>query len=99
MELSLDTWLGNLQERPYLDRETLFKLIESRVNELLIENPDLLFSFLYRLDIDENKIQSAIAQGEELSKALANLIIDRQIQRIQTKLDYKDAKNKWSWDL
>ena len=48
---SLEYWFANLQnERPYLDEATLIKLVESRVTELLDTQPDLLWSYLYRLD-------------------------------------------------
>ena len=60
--------------------------------------PISLFSFLYRLDVDENKIQAAMFKGGDLSSSLAILIVDRQIQRFQTKREYKDDIYNWEWE-
>ena len=60
------------------------------VENMLSENPDLLFSYLYRLDVDENKIKIALnpLTPEAPHIGLARLIIDRQLQRIKTQQEY-----------
>ena len=83
----------------YLDKETLVTAMQQRVQELLQNQPDLLFSYLYRLDVLEHKIQSALSHSENVSKALAELIIDRQIERIRTKQEYRLDAEKWNWDF
>ncbi|MBK6391208.1 MAG: hypothetical protein KA109_14375 [Saprospiraceae bacterium] len=89
---SLEYWFANLQnERPYLDEATLIKLVESRVTELLDTQPDLLWSYLYRLDVEEHKIELALLQGTSVAHALAILIIDRQKQRVKTKRAYREG--------
>ncbi|MBP6794313.1 MAG: hypothetical protein KA143_04620 [Saprospiraceae bacterium] len=82
----------------YIDRDTLVAAMQVRVLDLLQNQPDLLFSYLYRLDVLEHKIQAALAAGENVSKALAELIIDRQVERIRTKKQYPKPDNKWNWD-
>jgi hypothetical protein len=86
--LTPSEWLDQAaSEDPYLDEAGLLTLFSQRVQELLDQNPDLLFSFLYRLDIDEVKIKQSF-QTENPVAALATLIIERQKARIQSKAQY-----------
>lgn len=64
--------------------------MSSEVEIMLSQNPDLLFSYLYRLDVDEDKIKKAISPYTEEfpSIGLARLIIDRQLLRIKTQQEY-----------
>jgi len=66
-------------------------LIRDRVEELLARKPDLLMSYLYRLDVDEHRIQSVLNNfgGEDILTALADLIWKRQMQRVESKKQYK----------
>ena len=75
-------------------------LIRDRVEELLARNPDLLMSYLYRLDVDEQKIQSVLNNfgGEDILTALADLIWKRQVQRVESKRLYK-SKSRPNDDL
>lgn len=70
------------------DTEVLFlEKIRSRVSQLLIEDSGLLFSYLYRMDIEE-KILSQILEkhrGEDLVNALSKEILERQKERIAIK--------------
>ena len=68
-----------------LDEETLFQLILNRVNELLETDIDLLMSYLYRLDVEESKINHALSMDALLpaNKGIAKLILERQKQRIR----------------
>lgn len=89
-EKSLEQWMHELQSEPaFLDEKTLTTLVERRVEQLIADNPDLLFSYLYRLDVDEHKIQAALAAGSGIAHALARLIVERQKTRISTKSKYR----------
>ncbi len=67
--------------------EELVAAIKERVDELLSSDPDLLFSYLYRLDIPKPHIERALyhSQPIEPSLALAHVILERQKVRISTK--------------
>ncbi len=70
--------------------EVMLDLIEARVTELLTLNPELLFSYLYRLDIDEHKIKAALnAQKDLPNQSIAKLILQRQKLRIKYKKEFK----------
>ncbi|MDX1684327.1 MAG: hypothetical protein R3275_03770 [Saprospiraceae bacterium] len=64
--------------------------IRKRVAELLDKNPELLFSYLYRLDVEEHKIKTALKMGGPADEILADLIWQRQKQRLATRKAYRD---------
>lgn len=70
--------------------------ISEVVDQMLSDNPDLLFSYLYRLDVDEGKIKNAMSplNPEAPHIGLARLIIERQLQRIRTRREYASNKKK-----
>ncbi|MDZ4706857.1 MAG: hypothetical protein SH818_00530 [Saprospiraceae bacterium] len=92
-------WAGVDPASPYLDEETLVHLIESRVEQLLSEQPDLLWSFLYRLDVEETKIQYVLANSGVVALDLARLILRRQQDRLATQKKYKSDSflNTYDW--
>lgn len=67
--------------------EVLLDKIAERVLELMDSNVELLFSYLYRLDVSESKVEHAIRNSfaEPAHLAIAKLIYDRQLQRVLTK--------------
>lgn len=81
--------------------EQMLHIIELRVTELLSQSPDLLFSYLYRLDISEPKIKQALHTSEGISPnlALARLILERQKQRIASKKKYKQDPPIEGWEF
>jgi hypothetical protein len=72
--------------------------LADKIAYMLEHNPDLLFSYFYRLDIDEHKIESIIFGQNPIpvNIQLAHLVLDRQIQRAETKRKYKpDTQVDW----
>lgn len=64
----------------------LLEQVADRVADLLDRDPELLFSYLYRLDVTEDKVARVIQQGGEgLAQRIAQLILDRQEKRQKTK--------------
>lgn len=57
--------------------------IETRVNELLESDPGLLFSHLYRLDVEEHVLLAILkhTSAEDLPKAISAEIWNRQKAR------------------
>lgn len=83
---------------PQLDEEAVLRLFTQRVEELLRDNKDLLLSSLYRLDVEEDKIQQALRSTDILpARALAILILDRQKERLKTRQAYK-KKDQANWE-
>ncbi|MGB4849642.1 MAG: hypothetical protein WBP41_17085, partial [Saprospiraceae bacterium] len=80
-----------------LDEEALLDLFTTRVEELIRDNLDLLLSSLYRLDVEEYKIQRALRSSTvPAARGIAQLIIDRQKEKIKTRKMYSSGKeDKW----
>ena len=81
----------NLSNSDEIDEASLLQIILERVNYLLEHDVDLLMSYLYRLDIEESKINSALSLGSVLpaNEGIAKLILERQKKRMETKKKYK----------
>ncbi len=73
-----------------VDEENLLALLSDAVAHMIEYRLDFLLSLLYRLDVDEKKINMALSplSGEPANVALARLILDRQKQRMHTKKHY-----------
>ena len=78
------------------DNDQLLSAILSRVEDLLETQPDLLFSYMYRLDVSEADLKMTITgnQKGDLASHFAQLILDRQLQRIETRRKYGHAKDQ-----
>ncbi len=80
--------------------QQILNTIANRVAHLLDRDIDLLLSYLYRLDVLEVNINAALKTGTlgPPDIALAKLILDRQIKRIETKKKYKvDPIEGWEF--
>ena len=55
---------------------------------------EVLLSLMYRLDIDEKKVEFALSPiaPEPANRGLAMLVLERQKQRVYTKQKYKSEQ-------
>ena len=65
------------------------------VNELIKNDFDKLIAYLYRVDVNEQKLKSLLQQhpDEDAGKIIAMLIMERQQQKIKTRRQFKDPNN------
>jgi hypothetical protein len=95
-DLGLET-----KEDSFMSEEDLLDALSFRVAEMIEANLDLLLSYMYRLDIDEGKILFALRPHAPVPPhwSLACLILERQKQRVATKMSYKppiiDDEDLW----
>ena len=77
-------------------QEELFAAILERVEYFLDTQPDLLFSYMYRLDVLEKDLKTVIEGGRKgnLATHFAQLIMKRQILRVETRRKYGDAEDQ-----
>ena len=63
-----------------------FSIRESRFDDIC-NNFNKLISLLYRLDINESKLKQLLADspGEDAGMIIAELIIERQLQKIKSR--------------
>jgi hypothetical protein len=72
------------------------------VNQLINHDFEKLIHILYRLDVSEKKLRSALsASSAEAGMIIAQMIIDRQSEKIKTREQYRqrntniDDEEKW----
>ena len=83
-----------------LDMDELLRIITKRVEQLLDQDPNLLFSYLYRLDVLEKDLKIALSgvTGKNPIDFMAELILQRQKDRVETKKKYKQKPIEgWEW--
>jgi aspartate oxidase len=75
-------------------REQLIALI----NELINKDFFSLLQLLYRIDVDEKKIRSYLKQNtnEDSASVLADLIIERQLQKVESRKHFRKENNQES---
>lgn len=74
-----------------ITEEQLLMLLAERMDFLIQNRPEFLFSLMYRLDVDERKVEAALSPfaPEPGHIGLARLVIERQRKRAFTKQFYK----------
>lgn len=84
-----------------LSESDLYNAIKGRVEYLLETSPDLLMSYLYRLDVLEVKINAVLALDSPVPpiEGLSRLILERQKERIETKRKYKSDPPIPGWEF
>lgn len=72
------------------------------INDLINHDFEKLIYYLYRIDVHEQKIKQLLQQheGENAAEILAQLIIDRQLQKIKFKKEFQSPpadndEEKW----
>jgi len=81
-----------------LDQKTNVKMREeliSLINELINEDFQSLIQLLYRIDVNEKKIRLYLEENSDKDAAsvLADLIIERQLQKIESRKKYTYKNN------
>jgi hypothetical protein len=72
-------------------------------NMLIKDNFEKLVSYLYRIDVNEQKLKSLLQQnpGEDAGDIIATLVIERQQQKIKNREQFSqrdsdyDTEEKW----
>ncbi len=78
-------WSLELHSIP--DRVQLLQLLETRVSQLIAENPEQLLQHMYRMDISEQALRQALDTPEAPGE-IAELIYERQLQRLKDRDSY-----------
>lgn len=81
-------------EEESMSEQELFDLLADHIAYLIDSRMEFLLSLMYRLDIDETKVNLALSPGnpEPANVSLARIVLERQKQRIFTKRFYKQEK-------
>ena len=90
---ALDRQFGGSSElQPGITLEDVRRYVHSHVARLLDENPGLLMSILYRIDVAESDVQHVLenSRHEVIPERLADLIMKRQVDKLRTRRAYRD---------
>ena len=79
----------------------LRRVLISRIEELIARDTEKLMWVLYRIDVNEKKVHEALSANSSLNYAevLADLIIERQIEKAKTRKQFNDGPAEWSFDV
>ena len=82
--------------------ESLKEKLGEHINQLILDDFHKLVNLLYRVDVDESKIKRILREnpGKDAGHILAALIIERQLQKILSRKQYKpeddiSSEEKW----
>ncbi len=81
------------KENKYPDYNSLKKRLSAYLNQLIREDFQKLISILYRIDVSEEKLHSALHAKPETRTAgeiITDLIIERQLEKIETRRKFKN---------
>ena len=84
-----------------IGEQELLDAIAIRVGNLMDADSQLLFSYLYRLDVSERSLNAILSSTSEqsLPERIAILILERQKSRILSKQKYNSGSvpEGWEW--
>jgi hypothetical protein len=81
-----------------LSEEAILQLLADRVVTYLEKGPDAFYRLMYRIDVSEKKL-NAVLGDEHVADKIARLIYDRQLQKIQSRKQYKSPPAHTDDDL
>ena len=78
-----------------LSFDMLKEKLTSRINLLIQSDFQKLVSILYRVDVSEVKLKHLLKENpdEDAGKIIAELIIERQLQKIISRQQYREDEN------
>lgn len=80
---------------PKLSLDAIRAAVTNHVNHLINTDFEKLVSLLYRIDVSEPKMRALLQhkQGEDSAGHIADLIIERQLQKIESRKKFSSKKN------
>lgn len=85
------------QEKFNATRELLIR----RIEELAEKDMQKLLWILYRVDVSEKKLHETLQQTppDKFAITIADLIIQRQIQKAETRKQFGENEDGWNFDV
>lgn len=78
-----------------LSFEELRSFLTTHINHLINHDFEKLVFYLYRIDVDEARMRALLAhkEGENAAGLIADLIIERQLQKIESRKKFSSGEN------
>lgn len=83
--------LATREDTAFVNRQ----MLGDRINELIETDFQKLISILYRMDVSEKKLKLLLEenQGQDAGLIIADLMIERQTQKIKSRQQYRQRDN------
>jgi len=86
-----------------ISMEELRQRLSVEINDLIVHDFQKLVGILYRIDINERKLKYLLQEnvGEDAAVIIADLVIERQLQKIKSRQEYRrdntniNEEEKW----
>jgi hypothetical protein len=98
MDENESTFISELSDKLEIDlpekrsMEELKLLLSGYLDHLISNNPDKLVSILSRVDVSEKILKTNLEnQKENASSIMAQMIIDRQMEKVKTREHYRSS--------
>ena len=85
----LDDLKDNLPQSAEDGCQKILDYLAKRIAYMLDYEFEQLMQVFYRIDLNEQKVKQAITSADSPSEKLANLVLEREMQKAQTRLAYK----------
>lgn len=74
-------------DKQLLQNDEFLSALSEYLNNLILNDFEKLIFILYKIDVDEKKLKSVLNSNAEIhaGELLAKLIIDRQLQKIESR--------------
>lgn len=75
--------------------EEMKEKLSAHINHLINHDFQQLVILLYRIDVSETKLRALLKenQNEDAGNMIAQLILERQLQKIKTRKEFSQKKN------
>lgn len=85
----------DLQLATSLSYDELHKKLSAEITHLINNDFEKLVYYLYRIDVNENRMRTLLEQrdGENAAELIADLIIERQLQKIESRKKFRNEEN------
>ena len=86
-----------------VSNEELHSRLASRINELISDDFQKLINLLYRIDVNEKKLKTLLAENThtDAGAIIATLVIERQLEKIKSRQQFSkrdesiDQEERW----
>jgi hypothetical protein len=88
-------------EAPVVQRDSWRAAMVGHLNVLITSDFHRLVQLLYRMDVPEKKLRSVLAgrRGTDAAEIIADLLIERQLQKIEARRSFRQSgeseEEKW----
>lgn len=89
--------LIGLEQSIKADDSKVFKAIANHIDNLINTDFNKLISILYRIDVSQEKLKKALSsrsQDKTQGEIIAKLIIQRQVQKLKFRKEFKNKSSK-----